>query len=313
MTFINITTFLPQIEHNRISSSSSTFSSKSILPFPPTLCWFLGKLAVEVKMLAIFKKGVVNPPQELNSPAYHSYSSSSSPRPPPKLPHQIVDEFLSSNPADSFSIKFRDNALLACAPRRSSLGAHQRVFCGANDVYCVFTGSLINLCSLNKQYGLSKGTNEAMFVIQAYLTLRDRGPYPAHKVLKDLEGEFGFVLYDSKSGRVFAARGASEGVGLYWGIAADGSVVITDSLDGIKGSCGKSFAQFPAGFMLESGEGLTSFEHPWSQIRAMPRIDSEGVMCGADFKVDVQSRAANANTMPRVGSEANWALGGSQA
>ncbi|CAI0468631.1 unnamed protein product [Linum tenue] len=279
MTFINITTFLPQIEHNRISSSSSTFSSKSILPFPPTLCWFLGKLAVEVKMLAIFKKGVVNPPQELNSPAYHSYSSSSSPRPPPKLPHQIVDEFLSSNPADSFSIKFRDNALLACAPRRSSLGAHQR----------------------------------AMFVIQAYLTLRDRGPYPAHKVLKDLEGEFGFVLYDSKSGRVFAARGASEGVGLYWGIAADGSVVITDSLDGIKGSCGKSFAQFPAGFMLESGEGLTSFEHPWSQIRAMPRIDSEGVMCGADFKVDVQSRAANANTMPRVGSEANWALGGSQA
>ncbi|CAI0407423.1 unnamed protein product [Linum tenue] len=137
--------------------------------------------------------------------------------------------------------------------------------------------SLINLCSLNKQYGLSKGTNEAMFVIQAYLTLRDRGPYPAHKVLKDLEGEFGFVLYDSKSGRVFAARGAGEeGVGLYWGIAADGSVVITDILDGMKGSCGKSFAQFPAGFMFESEEGLTSFEHPWSEIRAMPRIDSEG-------------------------------------
>ncbi|CAI0407422.1 unnamed protein product [Linum tenue] len=193
-------------------------------------------------MLAIFQKGVVNPPQELNSPAYPPSSSSSSPR-PPKLPHQIVDEFLSSNPSDSFSIKFRDNALLACVPRRSSLGAHQRF----------------------------------VLASPAYLTLRDRGPYPAHKVLKDLEGEFGFVLYDSKSGRVFAARGAGEeGVGLYWGIAADGSVVITDILDGMKGSCGKSFAQFPAGFMFESEEGLTSFEHPWSEIRAMPRIDSEG-------------------------------------
>lgn len=69
-------------------------------------------------------------------------------------------------------------------------------------------GSLNNLSNLNKQYGLSKGSkgsNEAMFVIEAYRTLRDRGPYPAHQVLKDLDGNFGFVVYDSKAGTIFAA------------------------------------------------------------------------------------------------------------
>lgn len=74
-----------------------------------------------------------------------------------------------------------------------------------HDIYCIFLGSLNNLYSLIKQYGLSKGTNEAMFIIEAYRTLRDRGPYPAHQVLKDLDGTFGFVVYDTKAGHVFAA------------------------------------------------------------------------------------------------------------
>lgn len=72
-------------------------------------------------------------------------------------------------------------------------------------MYCVFMGSLNNLNSLNRQYGLSKGSNESMLVIEAYRTLRDRGPYPADQVVKDLEGSFAFVVYDSKSGTVFAA------------------------------------------------------------------------------------------------------------
>ena len=34
---------------------------------------------------------------------------------------------------------------------------------------------------------------------------------------------------------------------LFWGIAADGSVVISDNLMVIKSSCSKSFAPFPTG------------------------------------------------------------------
>ena len=47
-----------------------------------------------------------------------------------------------------------------------------------------------------------------------------------------------------------------------------------------------------------------SFEHPLHKMKPMPRIDSEGVMCGANFKVDVYTRV---NSIPRRGSEANWA------
>lgn len=80
-----------------------------------------------------------------------------------------------------------------------------RLFCGFEEIYCLFLGSLNNLCVLNRQYGLTKGTNEAMFVIEAYRTLRDRGPYPADQVVKDLDGSFAFVIYDSKAGTVFVA------------------------------------------------------------------------------------------------------------
>lgn len=58
-----------------------------------------------------------------------------------------------------------------------------------------------------------------------------------------------------------------------------------------------------AGFMFHSEGGLMSFEHPMNKIRAMPRVDSEGVICGANFKVDVYTRV---NSIPRVGSATNW-------
>ncbi|XP_062016960.1 stem-specific protein TSJT1-like [Rosa rugosa] len=255
-------------------------------------------------MLAIFNKEVVQPPQELNSPATPSAKK-------PKHPQEIVKDFMSCHDANNaFSVCFGNKSLLAYVRPQNSFSMNQRLFCSLDNIYCVFLGSLNNLSSLIKQYGLSKGTNEAMFVVQAYRTLRDRGPYPADQVLKDLDGNFGFVIYDTKAGTVFASLDANEGVSLYWGIAADGSVVISDNLGVIKESCSKSFAPFPTGCMFHSEQGLMSFEHPTRKMKAMPRIDSEGVMCGANFKADAQSKIHN---MPRVGSEANWAAWGQQA
>jgi len=248
-------------------------------------------------MLAIFHKTFANPPEELNSPASHKGNKK------PKLPQETLNEFLSSHPTNTFSINFGHSAVLAYVQPDRHYTPHQRLFCAFDDIYCLFMGSLNNLCAQIRQYGLSKGTNEAMFVIEAYRTLRDRGPYPADQVIKDLEGSFAFVVYDSKSGTVFAALGSDGGVKLYWGIAADGSVVISDDLEVIKAGCAKSFAPFPAGCMFHSEGGLMSFEHPMNKMRAMPRIDSEGAMCGANFKVDVYSRV---NSIPRVGSETNW-------
>ncbi|KAK1435668.1 hypothetical protein QVD17_01434 [Tagetes erecta] len=248
-------------------------------------------------MLAIFHKAFAHPPEELKSPASHQSPNK------PKLPEQTLHQFLSLHPTNTFSMTFADAAVLAYVKPDSPYSLNQRLFTAFDDIYCLFMGTLNNLCAQIKQYGLSKHTNEAMFVIEAYRTLRDRGPYPADQVVKDLEGSFAFVVYDSKAGTVFTALGSDGGVKLYWGIAADGSVVISDDLEVIKSGCAKSFAPFPKGCMFHSEGGLMSFEHPMNKIKAMPRVDSEGVMCGANFKVDTYSRV---NSIPRRGSEADW-------
>ncbi|KAL5736270.1 hypothetical protein ACOSP7_030739 [Xanthoceras sorbifolium] len=249
-------------------------------------------------MLAIFHKAFAHPPEELNSPASQNASKK------PKLPKETLRDFLARHPNNTSSIDFPQSAVLAYVrPDHPNFSPHQRLFSGYDDIYCLFMGSLNNLCSLNREYGLTKCNNEAMFVIEAYRTLRDRGPYPADQVVKQLDGSFAFVVYDTKAGSVFTALGSDGGVKLYWGIAADGSVVISDDLEIIKEGCAKSFAPFPTGCMFHSEEGLMNFEHPMNKIKAMPRIDSEGVLCGSNFKVDVYTRV---NSIPRVGSEANW-------
>ncbi|KAG5003997.1 hypothetical protein JHK86_028136 [Glycine max] len=85
-----------------------------------------------------------------------------------------------------------------------------------------------------------------MFITKAYRTLRDRGPYPADQVLKELEGSFGFVIYDNKDGTIFVASGSNGQIGLYWGVAIDSSIVISENMEHIKASCAKSFAPFPS-------------------------------------------------------------------
>ncbi|WOL05388.1 stem-specific protein TSJT1-like [Canna indica] len=255
-------------------------------------------------MLAIFHKSSAHPPQELSCPVYTSGDDVVRRL---KNPDEILRSFQSAHPGHSFCATFSGGAALASlgphAPRPSLL--HRRLFCSLDEVYCLFVGSLSNLSSLVRQYGLSgKTTNEALLVIEAYRTLRDRGPYPADQVVKDLEGSFAFVVYDNTTGAVFAALSSDGGLPLYWGIAADGSVVIGDEMEIMKQSCGKSYAPFPAGCMFHSEGGLRSFEHPTKKMEAMPRVDSEGMMCGASFKVDAFSKV---NAMPRVGSAANWA------
>lgn len=75
-----------------------------------------------------------------------------------------------------------------------------------DDIFCIFIGTLENMCELRRHYGLSRQATEAVVLIEAYKTLRDRAPYPPDQVIKDLQGQFSFVLFDAKSSNLFVAR-----------------------------------------------------------------------------------------------------------
>lgn len=80
-----------------------------------------------------------------------------------------------------------------------------RLFAVTDDIFCLFQGHIENVAHLKQQYGLGKNANEVIIILEAYRTLRDRGPYPADQVLRDFQGKFAFVLYDGSSKTAFVA------------------------------------------------------------------------------------------------------------
>ncbi|CAL4919524.1 unnamed protein product [Urochloa decumbens] len=168
----------------------------------------------------------------------------------------------------------------------------------------MFEGTIENVAILKQQYGLSKGANEVNIIIEAYRTLRDRGPYPADQVVRDISGKFAFVLYDCSTKSVFMAADADGNVPFYWGVDSDGRLVVSDDAEIVKKACGKSSAPFPKGFFFTTSGGLQSYEHPMNEVKPVPRVDSKGEVCGTTYTVD--ATAKKDASIPRVGSAADW-------
>ncbi|RWR80170.1 stem-specific protein TSJT1 [Cinnamomum micranthum f. kanehirae] len=97
---------------------------------------------------------------------------------------------------------------------------------------------------------------------------------------------------------------ADGSVPFFWGTDSEGHLVLSDDAEIIKKGCGNSFAPFPKGCFFTTSGGLQSFEHPLNEVKPMPRVDSQGQVCGATLKVDADSKKDSG--MPRVGSAANW-------
>jgi len=172
-------------------------------------------------------------------------------------------------------------------------------------IFCLFQGSIENIPQLKQQYGLGKTADEAFIVIEVYKTLRDRGPYPADQVIRGLNGKFAFILFDSSCKAVFVALDADGSVPFYWGTNSENHLVFCNDVEVVKKGCGKSFAPFPKGFFFTSSKGLQSFEHPTKEVKTVPRVDSQGQICGSAYTADVDTKKKSQN-IPRVGSEANW-------
>ncbi len=247
-------------------------------------------------MLAVFDKSVAKSPEALQSPASSESVSA--------LKDGLLAKHFSSQYPGSVSINLGSDGIMAYSLDKQN-PLLPRFFAVVDDIFCLFQGHIENVAHLKQQYGLNKTANEVTIVIEAYRTLRDRGPYPADQVLRDLHGKFAFILYDSspKSKTTFVAADADGSVPFYWGTDSEGHLVLADDSETVKKGCGKSFAPFPKGCFFTTSGGLKSFEHPLNELKPVPRVDSSGEMCGVTFKVDVGSKKEG---MPRVGSAANW-------
>ncbi|GLT61544.1 hypothetical protein SLA2020_342430 [Shorea laevis] len=247
-------------------------------------------------MLAVFDKSVAKSPEALNAPN-HSEAVSA---------HKdgvLAKHFASLHPG-SVIVNLGPSGVLAYSLDKQN-PLLPRLFVVVDDIFCLFQGHIENVAVLKQLYGLSKTANEVIIIIEAYRTLRDRGPYPADQVVRDIQGKFAFILYDSNSQVTFIAADADGNVPFFWGTDAEGHLVLSDDANIVKKGCGKSFAPFPKGCFFTSSGGLRSFEHPLNELKPVPRVDSSGQVCGADFSVDVDAKKESSG-MKKVGSAANW-------
>lgn len=241
----------------------------------------------------MFDRTVATPPEGLRSEATENGVGAAA----------VVNHFASVN-AGAVTMSLGSAGSLAYSAEKQN-PLLPRLFAAVGDIFCLFEGHLQNVPLLKQQYGLSKTADEVIIVIEAYRTLRDRGPYPADQVVRDLNGKFAFVLFDSSSKSTFVAADADGSVPFFWGTDSEGHLVLSDDADIVKKGCGKSFAPFPKGCFFTTSKGLQSFEHPLNEVKPVPRVDSQGQVCGANYKVDAQSKKNSAG-MPRVGSAADW-------
>lgn len=237
------------------------------------------RVCLSADMLAVVHKSVAKAPEELVAPDSGS--------PDCRLSGgDILSAYKKSYP-DAVAMHFDGNSFMTFSHAKQAL-LRPRTFSGVDDIYCMFVGMLENLPQLRQAYGLSKMITECTLITEMYRVLRDRGPYSADQVIKDLSGAFAFVLYDNKTKTLLVACDPHGKVPFYWGIAADGTVAFSDDAKLLKQACGKSFAPFPQGCYFSSAGGLHSFAHPKGELKPIPRIDSQGQMCGSTFKVEQQ-------------------------
>lgn len=243
-------------------------------------------------MLAVFNREVAPSPEGLRQPGEAGNGAEG-----------LADRFHEARPG-AVTVSFGDAAAMAYSSHEQSPFL-PRLFGVVDDIFCLFQGAIENIAVLKQQYGLSKVASEINIVIEAYRTLRDRGPYPADQVVRDFNGKFAFALYDRSTTSVFMAADADGGVPFYWGVDSVGHLVVSDDAEIVKNACGKSFAPFPKGFFFTTSGGLQSYEHPLNEVKPVPRVDSRGEVCGTTYAVDAEAKK-DVGSIPRTGSAADW-------
>ncbi|KAJ8536517.1 hypothetical protein K7X08_034918 [Anisodus acutangulus] len=109
----------------------------------------------------------------------------------------------------------------------------------------MFQGHIENVAHLKKQSRLNKTANEVIIVIEAYRTLRDRGPYPPDQVVKDIHGTFAFVLYGSSTKATSLDSDVDGNTPFFWGTDSEGHLVLSADTGIVKQGVGNPLHHFP--------------------------------------------------------------------
>lgn len=127
--------------------------------------------------------------------------------------------------------------------------------------------------------------------------------------LAQVRGSFSFVIFDQAQHRVFAARDGEGCQPLYWGSTDEGQLMFSTHPGDLAG-CSPTATLFPAGTLFATERHMVAYQPGdkgwviaqddwpgqllsflsdgaagWRGVRAIPRITSKGVLCGAVYKV----------------------------
>lgn len=156
--------------------------------------------------------------------------------------------------------------------------------------------------------------NDATWLLKFYETFKDCAAdmtMPAALAsLAHTRGRFAWIIYDAGQRRVLAARDPDvNGHPLFWGLTPDHRFMLGSRLSDLE-DCRPTATAFPSGSLftsagysraVQTGElgwvmpgdlwpgRVHSFmekkDHTYRAIRAVPRINSHGAMCGAVYRV----------------------------
>lgn len=156
--------------------------------------------------------------------------------------------------------------------------------------------------------------NDAHWLLDFYSSFMSCSPQDttdrALECLAKVQGSFAFVIYDEIQKRVFAARDSEGAQPLYWGATEEGQLLLGSHLDELEG-CSPTATAFPPGTLFASTRHTVAFSpgskgwvinegdwpgqllsfmldsdgQHWRGIKAIPRINSQGQLFGAVYKV----------------------------
>lgn len=160
--------------------------------------------------------------------------------------------------------------------------------------------------------------NEADWLLSFYSASLDR-PFDSIQdatlaALAKVQGSFAFILYDSATHTMWAARDQKGEQEMWWGVSPDGTFMLATHEAALEDLCQPSATPFPAGCMFKSHGTGTLYEpgtwgfvlpnsealvHPESLlmsfiegqeghfrgVKAVPRVNERGVLCGAVYRV----------------------------